>query len=191
MPSSIQSYVRTAGGASFEIGSRQEKTDGSVGSEETAADGDSVDLSSTEEPSAGGGRAAYTPGVADRFRFDLQNGLFSSGRRFDAVSLRFQQESKATYTPRGTINEQVARTAGGGSASSALFHLQYQDASPDRTSAETHAAAIRELNRQRDQSLDLLRLLYTRGDRHIRQRPRAGYRDANDPDGIECACLRC
>ena len=47
MPSSIQSYVRTAGGASFEIGSRQEKTDGSVASEEAVADGDSVEAQST------------------------------------------------------------------------------------------------------------------------------------------------
>lgn len=154
MPSSISSTVQRAGGASYEIGGRQTSGASNAESESTQS-GDSVDVSQ----GSGGGRAGYTPRVSDRFRFDIQNGIFSSGRRYNADVHQFRRVSNATYDSRLTVSGQVSATAGDGSSASALFQLQYQDASPRSVSSSSNMAAVNEFNRQRDQSLNLLRLL--------------------------------
>jgi hypothetical protein len=157
MPSRITSSTQTSGGATFDIGPRQTGDGGSDPPSDTAGNpsGDSVDISNGSGST--GGR--YTRPVSNRFQFDMQSGLFSTGRRYDANVQRFRTQSNATHRSRQAVSSHVSLHAGSSSPSTAMFALRYQAASPNRPASASHNAAITELNRQQSQSLNLLKLL--------------------------------
>jgi hypothetical protein len=148
MPDPITTYH---GGSSYEIGvSPQSGEAGPPAGASTA--GDTVEISS---PQAGPG--TYGPNdVADKFKFDIQNGMFDKRLRYTALQTRSSGAATETYEARAGLGGQ---TMGGGGVYSALFALQYNDANPDQTQASSSAEARGELNRMAEQRLSLLNSL--------------------------------
>ena len=140
-------------GASFDSG-RASDSGASVDAqltETTAPAGDTVEIST---PAGSTAPVTYEPpDVADRFRFDIQNGMFDKRLRYTALRTRYEGGASATYDARGSMRGQVGGSAG---VYAALFALQYDDAQPNPSQAGSNAEAKSELNRITDQKLSLL-----------------------------------
>ena len=102
----------------------------------------------------------YSPkDVADKFRYNIENGMFDQRLRYNALASQFQGAAQETYDVRQNVVRQVAQLGGSNSSISALFALTYQDAQPNPNSASTHVEARTEQTRQMDQGLNLLNML--------------------------------
>ena len=128
---------------------------------EETEDGIDIDISelpdedTVEISGPGPGRQTYGPSeFTDKFRFELQNGMRDPSRRYSPLQNRFRGMAVSGYEERGSVSVQITRTAG--STYSALFNLQYSDASPDGETASTSVEARTEYNRIADQQLELL-----------------------------------
>ena len=116
-------------------------------------DGDSVELSNETGPEP----VTYQPPqFSDRFKFDIQSGMFDAHLRFNATTTRSRGADVVAYTERQAVETQVTQAAGSGSPSAALFSLQYQDANPNSDSASTQVEGRVEFNRMAAQNLNLL-----------------------------------
>lgn len=121
---------------------------------------DIVDISIDGDPNAPGQLQNYGPAtIQDRFKFDIENGRFTSKGRYTPLTTRFEAVANATYDSRGEIGSRLNVMAGQNSAQSALFALGYQNASPDATHASSNVDARTQENRRIDNNLDLLNLL--------------------------------
>lgn len=119
-------------------------------------DGDTVELSNETDP----GPATYQPPqFSDRFKFDIQSGMFDAHLRFNAAVTRSRGADVVAYAERQTVEIQVTQTAGRGSPSAALFALQFQDANPNSDRASTQIEGRLEFNRMAAQNLNLLAFL--------------------------------
>ena len=119
-------------------------------------DGDTVELSTNTDP----GPVSYQPSrFSDRFKFDIQNGMFDARLRFNATVTRSRGADVVAYAERQTVEIQVTQTAGTGSPSAALFALQFQDANPNSDRASTQIEGRLEFNRMAAQNLNLLAFL--------------------------------
>jgi hypothetical protein len=131
-------------------------SDGNAGvdaqlTETTAPGGDTVEISS---PAGGAAPVTYEPpDVADRFRFDIQNGMFDKRLRYTPLRTRYEGGASATYDARGSMRGQMGGSAG---VYAAMFALQYDDAQPNPSQAGSNVEARSELNRITDQKLSLL-----------------------------------
>jgi hypothetical protein len=104
--------------------------------------------------------STYAPKeVADKFRYNIENGMFDQRLRYNALSSQFQGAAQATYDARQNVVSQVGQLGGSNSSISALFALTYQDAQPNPNDASTHVEARTEQTRQMDQGLNLLNML--------------------------------
>ena len=158
MPSAISSYYRT--NVSYDVVRSSYGADSDVPST-TPSDGDTVEISQTD-PSSGTttSRPTYRPPtVEERFRFDISNGMFDRRLRFSPLASRFNDVAVTTYASRRDLAYQITQTAGSRSAYSALFDLQYQDATPDPAAAGSQMEARSGFNRMIDQNLALLNSL--------------------------------
>ena len=116
-------------------------------------DGDTVELSNETDP----GPATYQPPqFSDRFKFDIQNGMFDAHLRFNAAVTRSRGADVVAYSERQAVETQITQAAGSGSPSAALFALQYQDANPNSDSASSQVEGRVEFNRMAAQNLNLL-----------------------------------
>jgi len=167
MPSAISSYYRT--NASYGVVQSSSGAGSDVPST-TPPDGDTVEISQTDASSGGTTSSGTTtspaasptyrpPTLEDRFRFDISNGMFDGGLRFNPLASQFNDVAVTTYASRQDLADQVTQTAGSGSAYSALFNLQYQDATPDPAAAGSRMEARSGFNRMIDQNLALLKSL--------------------------------
>ncbi|MEE2752563.1 MAG: hypothetical protein VX910_01165 [Candidatus Latescibacterota bacterium] len=149
--------VTPASGSTFDtIPVAPESDDSLVTVEITESNEDSFELSST----AGDSTSAYGPlQFSDRFKFDIQNGMFDAKLRFNAAISRSRGADVATYSERQAVEFQVTRAAGTDSSSSALFALQFQDANPNSTSVGSHLEGRTEFKRMAEQNLALLSIL--------------------------------
>ena len=115
--------------------------------------GDTVELSNETDP----GPATYQPPqFSDRFKFDIQNGIFDAHLRFNAAVTRSRGADVAAYSERQAVETQITQAAGSGSPSAALFALQYQDANPNSDSASSQVEDRVEFSRMAAQNLNLL-----------------------------------
>ena len=96
---------------------------------------------------------------SDRFRFQIQSGMFDSSLRFDATKPRATGASVQAYEERQAVEFQVTQAAGSGSQSSALFALQFQDADPNGSGATSQVEGRVEYKRMAEQNLNLLATL--------------------------------
>ena len=148
MPDPITSY---SGGASYEIGVSPQPAESNPPAA-AAVDGDTVEISSSQA-----GPGTYSPNnVADKFRFDIQNGMFDKRLRYTALQTPTSRAATETYESRANLGGQAA---GGSGVYSALFALQYNDANPEPTQASSSTEARGELNRMAEQRLSLLNSL--------------------------------
>lgn len=116
-------------------------------------DGDTVELSNETDPEP----VTYQPPqFSDRFKFDIQSGMFDAHLRFNATTTRSRGADVVAYTERQAVETQVTQAAGSGSPSAALFSLQYQDANPNSDSASTQVEGRVEFSRMAAQNLNLL-----------------------------------
>ncbi len=128
----------------------------------TTADGDTVEISSSDDASgesAASGNLIGTygpPKFSNRFQFDIANGMFDRSLRFTPLKPRFNGAAAATYEARQSLDTQVSNTAGQGSVYSALFDVQYNEAQPDASKAGSSVDARTELSRIADRNLTLL-----------------------------------
>lgn len=114
---------------------------------------DSVEISEQDAPES----PTYGPTqFSDRFRFQIQNGMFDASLRFDATESRARGASTAAYGERQAVEFQVTQAAGTGSATSALFALQFQDADPNGGNATSQIEGRVEYKRMAEQNLNLL-----------------------------------
>lgn len=121
---------------------------------------DIVDISIDGDPNDSGQVQNYGPAtVQDRFKFDIENGRFTSKGRYTPLTTRFEAVASSTYNSRGEIGGRLNVMAGQNSAQSALFALGYQDASPNAPQASSNVDARAQENRRIDNNLDLLNLL--------------------------------
>ncbi len=149
MPDPITS---SSAGASYEIGAGPPPQANPA----TEPDGDTVEISSGPAPAP----PTYgPPDVADRFRFDIQNGMFDKRLRYTPLRSRYEGAATQAYSARASVGSQVAGTAGAGGLYSALFSLGYADARPDSDQVASNSSAKGELNRMADQRLSLLNSL--------------------------------
>jgi hypothetical protein len=119
----------------------------------TESNEDTVELSDPAEESS------HTYGLvrfSDRFKFDIENGMFDARLRFNAITSRSRGSDVAAYSERQAVEFQVTQAAGTDSPSSALFALQFQDANPNSTSVGSHVEGLTEFKRMADQNLALL-----------------------------------
>lgn len=102
--------------------------------------------------------ASYGPNTtADRFGFEMQNGMLNGCGRFNAVRDRFRSTSAEVHDERGSIEGQVTR--GLGRSQSGLFSLLYADADPNHEEARSQVEGRVGFTRMGDQGLELLKLL--------------------------------
>ena len=124
--------------------------------------GDTVEISgdSGEGQVSSGGSRSYAPrSIRDRFRFNIQSGMFDSNQRYSPLSVRFAGKATRTYTARQSVSTQVSQVAGAGSPYGALFSLMYQDAQPNPGDARTQVDARVAQHRMMDQHIQLLSVI--------------------------------
>lgn len=129
---------------------------------ETSPPQDIVDISVNETTGSDPSKGLKTygpPTLRDQFKFDIENGRFSTNGRYSALTPRFETVAQSTYESRAEVGAQIQNLAGIGSAQTALFTLGYQNASPDGTQVSSNVDARAEQNRRIDQNLDLLNML--------------------------------
>ena len=151
------------GGASYEIGvavQTQQTAEVIVDVTETTPPADTVEISSPgtsgENPPPPPPRTTYQPAtVSDRFRFEIQNGMFDPSQRYTPLATRFSSSATATYEAR----ESLGQMPGQHGVYSAIFDLEYQAAQPNPTEAGSNIEARTTLNRMADQNLSLLNSL--------------------------------
>jgi hypothetical protein len=148
--------ITPGSGASFDsiAPSTPAEDDSEVVVEITSPDeGDSVEISSESESEA----PVYGPtNFSDRFKFDIENGMFDATLRFDATQPRARGASVEAYSERRAVEFQVTQAAGTGSPSSALFALQFQDANPNGGGASSQVDGRVAFKRMAQQNLNLL-----------------------------------
>lgn len=147
--------ITPGSGASYDsIAQAPPPDEGEVTVEITGQDeGDSVEISNEPQSPA----PTYGPSqFSDRFKFDIQNGMFDARLRFDATQTRARGASVAAYQERQAVEFQVIQAAGTGSPSSALFSLQFQDADPNSAGAASQVEGRVEFQRMAEQNLNLL-----------------------------------
>ena len=116
-------------------------------------DSDTVELSGQTDPEP----QNYGPAqFRDRFKFDIQNGMFDGRLRFNASVTRSRGADVVAYAERQGVEIQITQTAGVGSPSAALFALQFQDANPNNTNASSQVEGRIGFNRMAAQNLNLL-----------------------------------
>jgi len=123
---------------------------------------DIVDISVQGDPNSPPNTGLQTygpPSVKDQFRFDIENGRFSSRGRYTPLTTNFETVAKSTYHSRANLGGQVNGLSGHSSAQATLFALGYQDASPDASHASSNVEARAQENRRIDNNLDLLNML--------------------------------
>ena len=118
-------------------------------------EGDSVELSGEPEAPVTYGPTQFS----DRFKFDIANGMFDASLRFNANRTRNRGASVEAYNERRGVEFQVTQTAGRGSATTALFALQFQEADPNSIDATSQVEARTEYARMAEQNLNLLATL--------------------------------
>lgn len=126
---------------------------------------DILDITTTETGTTTGTTTASSPQIysppqmSDKFRYNIEQGMFDQSLRYNAIAARYQDIATETHEARQSIEGQISRFSGSNSGVAALFALGYQNAQPNPNNATTHVEARVEQNRRIDSGLDLLNML--------------------------------